>query len=97
MDLKRIRDDKWREGEEAVGQTETELSCTFCVRNGGWLAALDMRLDSTKTFTYIYIYIYIYTYVCIGVHPICHLIANVFEVAAAPVSTATKARGQIEA
>ena len=46
---------------------------------------------------YIYIYIYIYTYVCIGVHPICHLIANVFEVAAAPVSTATKARGQIEA
>ena len=52
-------------------------------------------VDSTKTFTYIYIYIY--TYVCIGVHPICHLIANVFEVAAAPVSTATKARGQIEA
>lgn len=78
-------------GEEAVGQTETELSCTFCVWNGGWLAALDMRLDSTKTFIYIHIY------VCIGVHPICHLIANVFEVAAAPVSAATKARGQIEA
>lgn len=78
------------EGEEAVGQTETELSCTFCVWNGGWLAALDMRLDSTKTFIYIHIY------VCIGVHPIC-LIANVFEVAAAPVSAATKARGQIEA
>lgn len=74
------------EGEEAVGQTETELSCTFCVWNGGWLAALDMRLDSTKTFIYIHIY------VCI-----CHLIANVFEVAAAPVSAATKARGQIEA
>lgn len=42
--------------EEAVGQTETELSCTFCVWNGGWLAALDMRLDSTKTFIYIYMY-----------------------------------------
>lgn len=43
------------------------------------------------------LYIYIHIYVCIGVHPICHLIANVFEVAAAPVSAATKARGQIEA
>lgn len=51
------RGGEFKASEEAVEQTETELSCTFCVRNGGWLAALDMRLDSTKTFIYIYIYI----------------------------------------